>query len=289
MTFSLQGRQIGPMDLALIRQLIGQHPEWSRWRLSQRLCQLWDWRNPAGQWKDMASRALLLKLEQRGHIQLPARRRQAFNRMRQAKVLPLVWDQSPRRGSLSELGPLQLSEVSSDRWARQQLRSALAQFHYLGFGGSVGENLQYVVRDARGQWLAGLVFGSAAWKCQDRDRFIGWTAEQRQRQLCYITNNSRFLILPWIGVQHLASWVLSAVARRLSRDWQAKYGHPIYLIETFVEGDRFRGTAYQAANWLKVGATTGRTRQDRQGVIQQPVKDIYVYPLQRNFREELQR
>lgn len=289
MSFTLQGRQIGPMELASICQLTTGHPDWSRWRLSKKLCEDWDWRNEAGQFKDMAARALLLKLEQRGHIQLPARRRKAFNRMRHSQVLPLDWDQSPRAGQLSDLGPLQLFEISSDRLARRQLRSALAQFHYLGFGGTVGENLQYIVRDAGGEMVAGLVFGSAAWKCQDRDRFIGWTAEQRQRHLHFVTNNTRFLILPWVRIKNLASWALSAVVRRLSPDWQAKYGHPIYLVETFVQRDRFGGRAYRAANWTGVGSTTGRTRQDRKRVIQQPIKDIYLYPLHRNFREALRR
>jgi len=185
------------------------------------------------------------------------------------------------------VGPLQVSEVSRDPGPRRELAAALAQFHYLGFGGTVGENLQYTVRDGRGRLLAGLVFGAAAWKCQDRDRFIGWTPEQRKRNLGLLTGNTRFLILPWVRVSHLASWTLAAALRNLSADWQAKYGHPIALVETFVQRDRFRGTAYQAANWIHVGRTTGRTRQDRYSRIQAPVKDIYLYPLQRHFRERL--
>jgi hypothetical protein len=135
--------------------------------------------------------------------------------------------------------------------------------------------------------LAGLVFGSAAWKCQDRDEFIGWTAEQRKKNLSLLTNNTRFLILPWVNVPHLASWTVAAVLQRLSPDWQIKYGHPIHMVETFVERDRFRGTAYQAANWTRVGATTGRTRQDRYWSIQAPVKDIYLYPLIAKFKQRL--
>jgi len=188
---------------------------------------------------------------------------------------------------LREAGPLQVSEVSRDPGPRRELAAALAQFHYLGFGGTVGENLQYTVRDGRGRLLAGLVFGAAAWKCQDRDRFIGWTAEQRKRNLGLLSGNARFLILPWVRVSHLASWTLAAALRNLSADWQAKYGHPVHLVETFVQRDRFRGIAYQAANWIHVGQTTGRTRQDRYSRIQAPVKDIYLYPLQRHFRERL--
>jgi hypothetical protein len=283
-TITLQGRRLGLPELGLIRQLLTDHPGWSRRRLSQALCEQWNWRNPAGQIKDMASRTLLVKLEQRGHIQLPARRQHPVNRMRQRPVSPWVGDQSLRSGSLRDLGRLQLEEVSQHPHARQELRAALDQFHYLGFGGTVGENLQYRVRDGRGRLLACLVFGSAAWTCQDRDRFIGWTAEQRARHLLEITNNTRFLILPWVRVPHLASWTLSAVLRRLSADWQAKYGHPIHLVETFVERDRFRGTAYQAANWIPVGQTSGRTRQDRYGRLHAPIKDIYLYALHRKFR-----
>lgn len=285
MTCTLQGRQLNPADLSFICQLIAQHPHWSRRRLSQALCESWNWRNGTGQLKDMASRSLLVKLEQRGYLRLPARRQQPSNRMRQTRTSALVWDQTPVSGALSQLCPLQLDEVSADPGQRHELAAALTTFHYLGFGGTVGQNLQYLVRNAQGRFLACLVFGSAAWKCQPRDEFIGWTAEQRARNLGLITNNSRFLILPWVNVPQLASWILGRVLRRLSADWQAKYGHPIHLVETFVQADRFRGTAYRAANWIRVGQTTGRTRQDRYNSIQTPVKDVYLYPLGRQFRQ----
>ena len=287
MNLLLQGRSVGSAEVGLIRQLIVDHPDWSRRRLSQALCEAWNWRNAAGQLKDMASRTLLVKLEQRGQLHLPARRQRPLNRMRQSRPAVLVWDDSPHIGTLREVGPLQVSEVSRNPGPRRELAAALAQFHYLGFGGTVGENLQYTVRDGRGRLLAGLVFGAAAWKCQDRDRFIGWTPEQRKRNLGLLTGNTRFLILPWVRVSHLASWTLAAALRNLSADWQTKYGHPLALVETFVQRDRFRGTAYQAANWLHVGQTTGRTRQDRYSRIQAPIKDIYLYPLQRQFGERL--
>ena len=287
MTFTLQGREVGPHELGLIRQLLQEHPDWSRWRLSKVLCQHWNWRNAAGQLKDMASRTLLLKLQERGYIQLPQRRQIPASRMRQTKVLPVIWEESPIVCALSNLGSLQVAEVSRDRSQRQQVAAALSRFHYLGFGGAVGENLQYTVRDDPGRLLACLVFGSAAWKCQARDQFIGWTLPQCQRHLAHLTNNTRFLIVPWAKVPHLASWVLGSVTHRLSADWQIKYGHPIDLVETFVEKERFSGTAYRAANWRCVGQTTGRTRQDKDRSIQAPVKDIYLYPLHRKFRERL--
>lgn len=287
MTFTLQGRELGPPHLGLIGQLMAQHPGWSRRRLSRALCEHWNWRNGAGQLKDMASRTLLLKLEQRGLIQLPARRQRPSRRMSQPHPQVLEWDRSLIDAPLKELGALEVSEVSRLPGPRRELTRALAQFHYLGFCGAVGQNLQYTVRDPQGRLLAGLVFGSAAWTCRDRDRFIGWTQEQRRRNLSLVTNNSRFLIMPWIEVRLLASWTLGAILRRLSRDWQAKYGHPIYLVETFVQADRFRGTAYQAANWIKVGQTTGRTRQDRFTTMQTPRKDVYLYALDPKFSERL--
>jgi hypothetical protein len=178
-------------------------------------------------------------------------------------------------------------EVSGDVEGRKIVAAALAEFHYLGYSGSVGENAQYLVTQGSGRVLAGVLFGSAAWKCRDRDRFIGWTAEARERNLLLITNHQRFLILPWVRVPHLGSWILGRVLRRLSADFEAKYGHPIWLVETFVERERFRGTVYRAANWQHVGATQGRTRQDRNTTLRVPVKDIYVYPLARHFREVL--
>lgn len=287
MSLLLQGRSVGPAELGPIRQLIVDHPEWSRRRLSQVLCEAWNWRNAAGQLKDMASRTLLVKLQQRGHLQLPARRQSPVNRMRATQPAVGRWDTSPQSGPLSQLAPLQLSEVSRHPGPRRELAAALAQFHYLGFGGTVGENLQYAVRDGQGRLLACLVFGAAAWKCQPRDQFIGWTAPQRQRNLSLLSGQTRFLVLPWVQVPHLASWTLAAALRNLSADWQAKYGHPIDLVETFVQRDRFRGIAYQAAHWIQVGQTTGRTRQDRSWRIQAPIKDIYLYPLHRQFRGRL--
>jgi hypothetical protein len=148
--------------------------------------------------------------------------------------------------------------------------------------------MQYTVQDKHGRLLACLVFGAAAWKCQDRDTFIGWTPAQREQHLCQVANNSRFMVLPWVEVPGLSSWILSRVSRRVAADWKGKYGHGLALLETFVEQDRFLGTTYQAANWQRVGATTGRTRQDRYTRIQAPIKAIYLRPLQANFREVLQ-
>lgn len=285
-SLNVQGRRLSEPELQSLRQWMGEHPEWSRWRLSRELATQWDWRSAAGQLKDMAARTLLLKLHQRGHIELPPRRQAPTNRMRCA-LGQQIREEQPIDCCLGELGPLRVSEVSTEALGRRWVASALGQFHYLGFGGPVGENLQYVISDQQERRLACLVFGAAAWKCQDRDQFIGWSARQRERNLGCIANNTRFLILRWVRVVHLASWALGQVSRRLSADWQAKYGHGLALVETFVERERFRATAYRAANWVAVGTSTGRTRQDRFTSLQTPLKDIYLYPLRRDFREVL--
>jgi hypothetical protein len=283
----VQGRQLETSDIFRIRQLIAENPGWSRRRLSEVIAQEWDWRNGSGRLKDMAARTMLLKLEARGLIDLPPRRRKPSNRMAAGRISRWDWDTTPVTGALRQLGPLTIQEISNDAAERKRSAAAMAEFHYLGYRGTVGENVQYVVADATGRLLACLLFGAPAWKCKSRDEFIGWSQGERQQHLSYITNNTRFLILPFVRVPHLASWILGQALRRLSQDWQRKYGHPILLVETFVERDRFAGTSYKAANWIRIGSTTGRSRQDRNHRLQVPVKDVYVYPLHRRFREEL--
>jgi hypothetical protein len=289
-SLTIQGRGLSPSQLQDLRQWVGANPHWSRWRLSRELATRWDWRNGAGVLKDMAARTLLVKLAQRGLLALPERRQVPTNRMRCGvrPAMELPEPGQPVTGTLAQLEPLSLHEVSAEPATRAWVKEALARFHYLGFGGAVGENLQYVVRDGQNRSLACLVFGAAAWKCQDRDQFIGWAAEPRQKHLAWVANNTRFLILPWVRVPDLGSWILGRVAGRIARDWQAKYGHRVVLLETFVEPPRFGGTVYRAANWQRVGRTTGRTRQDRHTRIQVAAKDVYVYPLRRGFREVLQ-
>jgi hypothetical protein len=285
----LQGRRIEPGEFHQVRELVAGHPQWSRYRLSRELCALWDWRTATGQWKDMAARTLLIKLAQRGWITLPERRGPSPNRHRLAAPAERVWERTPITQRLSDLGEVQISEVSSRPEGRAEVRAALAQFHYLGWRTPVGENLQYVVREGGGRLLAVLVFGAAAWKCAARDRWIGWGPRQRAAGLSRIANNSRFLIVPWAQVPHLGSWILGSVARRIAADWRHKYGHAVVLLESFVERERFAGTCYRAANWQKLGTTTGRSRQDRARTLQVPVKDVYALALRRDFREQLTR
>jgi len=283
----LHGRRFQAAELRQVQVLVATYPEWSRYRLSRELCALWDWRTATGQWRDMAARTVLLKLEQRGWVRLPERRMSSPNRHRLSAPAPRDWDRRPITGSLAELSSVGIEEVSEARAAREELRAALASFHYLGYRAPAGENLQYVVRDTAGRLLAGVVFAGAAWKCAARDRWIGWSRGQREAQLNQIANNVRFLLLPWVGVPHLGSWILGALGRRIAGEWEAKYGHRVVLLETFVERDRFAGTCYRAANWRRVGETTGRSRADRHRTLQVPVKELYVCPLRSDFREVL--
>jgi hypothetical protein len=204
--------------------------------------------------------------------------------MFQPELLPSTL--TPIEDHLASLQPVSL-ELAHTPELRRRVRQLLAQYHYRGFNGAVGENVQYLARDVRGRELAVMVFGAAAWKVAVRDRFIGWSVAQRQERLGSLANQQRFLILPWVRVAHLASHLLARATRRLSADWQARYGHPVWLVETFVEQDRFAGTAYQAAGWVPLGETTGRTRQDRQRRLQSPLKSVWVRPLHPRFIQYL--
>ena len=288
----MQGRLLNPADLESIRQLRQAHPQWSRQQLSVVLAQQWQWRNQAGQLKDMAARTLLLKLQARGLIELPAPRRGDGNRRRQPPAWGPVQLELPNaspasiEGALDSLRPVRLELVDS-LTQRRRVSQWLEQHHYRGYRGAVGENVQYVAREARGRELAVMVFGATAWKVAARDQFIGWSREQRAARLGWITNQQRFLILPWVRVPHLAAHLLALAVRRLSDDWQRRYGHPVWLVETFVDSERFAGTAYQAAGWRQVGRTTGRTRQDRARTLQTPIKTVWVRPLHAPFRKLL--
>jgi hypothetical protein len=288
-TTLIQGRHLSEPVLAELRCLIETHPAWSRYRISVELAQVWNWRTNTGQLKDMAARSLLLKLEQRGVLILPPRRQKATQRSPIADVAPNneFSPASTIAESLATLQPLRLEAVTVGSPDRALFSRYLARHHYLGFRGPVGENIAYLARDRHGRDLACLLFGAAAWKTAPRDRFIAWDDATRAKRLNSITNNTRFLILPWVRVPDLASHLLARTLRRLSADWQSKYGHPIHLVETFVDRARFKGTCYRAANWTCVGQTQGRSRQDRDRTLKVPIKDAYLYPLIPNFREEL--
>jgi hypothetical protein len=278
---------MGAVEMEQVRGLLAAHPEASRYWLSRELCRVWNWRDPKGQIKDMAARALLVKLHERGFISLPAKRCDSPNRMRHRKVAPVEHARDPISGPLAELMPLEIRELSQCSEGLTLFESLLHQHHYLSYTSAVGLNLKYLVLDRRGRPVSCLLFGSAAWKCAARDTFIGWSATEREARLQQITNNTRFIILPWVQVPHLASHVLSRVLRRLANDWRIKYARSLHLVETFVDASRFAGGCYRAANWLYAGQTTGRTRQDRWNRINAPPKLVFVYPLTKSFRHDL--
>jgi len=283
----IQSREITPEDIALIREMISSHPSWGRARISKELAILWRWRADNGQLKDMACRSLLLKLEKRGYISLPARKKSSGGNKGKRTCFPYVsHSTSLITGKLKEIAPLSIKLVK-DKELVLLFKYLLSCYHYLGFGGVVGENLKYLVFDKDKRPLALLLFGSAAWKIAPRDSFIGWDSSTREKNLHLLTNNRRFLILPWVKVPHLASHILGKVARRIRGDWIKRYNHPVYMLESFVDKERFKGTCYRAANWIYVGQSKGRSRNDRYSNLKVPIKDIYLYPLVKRFKEHL--
>jgi hypothetical protein len=283
-----QGRRITSEELLWLGQWIADHRQWSRKRLSRELCQEWNWRNAAGRLKDFAARSFLEKLAARGLLVLPALRMQGRHpRPKPTGAVLINWPTAPISQPVGELGPLQWIVPLAGTPEAKRFDAYLQCYHYLGLR-IVGENIRFLVRDKQSRDLACLLFGAAAWRAGARDQFVGWDETQRAARLHYLTNNTRYLILPWVKVTGLASQLLSQVVRRLSQDWQHKYGHPLYLLESFVERGRFEGTCYRAANWRCVGPTQGRGRQgDNPTKRTEPVKDIYLYPLTRHFRRHL--
>jgi hypothetical protein len=275
------------VDVELIRRLLLDNPSWGRTRLSEELCERWDWRGANGQLKDMACRNLLLRLQRADTIKLPARQRRSTNAFRNRSIEDVAHRTDAIEGPLGSVVPVSIERVAPESDEAALFKCLLSRYHYLGLRNTAGANIKYLARDSQGRPLACLLFASASWKSAARDAFIGWDGPTREHNLFLLANNTRFLILPWVKVPHLASHVLSRASRRLSADWEEKYGTRIYLLETFVARERFRGTCYKAANWVCVGQTKGRTRADRNHTIKAPIKDVYLYPLSKTFRQRL--
>jgi hypothetical protein len=283
---SFRGREITAQDAAFIRALIARHPGASRYVLSKKLCEAWDWRQPNGALRDMVCRSLMLALHRTGHIELPPPRQTIKNPLthRRRPPRPQV-DQRRVQMSLKALGALTLRQVR--RTDDEALFNGLVEtYHYLGYTQPVGEHLKYVVW-ASGRPVACFALSSAPRHLGPRDRFIGWSAQARRQNIRFVAYNSRFLILPWVRVPHLASHLLGWVAREVSGEWERVYGHPVYFLETFVDPSRFRGTCYRAANWVHLGQTTGRGKDDQTNRPNRPLKDVLGYPLTKRFRELL--
>ena len=288
-----QRPKITHQHIKQIRQLLVDHPDWNRTKLSKELCELWDWKSNVGQLKDISCRDLLRILDVKGQIALPPKQKQRTLKGRNDRAgIQLSFfntvHPAPIEIKLRDVAPVTV-EIMDARERIGEFKSFIEQYHYLGYGQSVGECIRYMVRSRDGVSLACLMFGSSAWRCAPRDKYIGWSDEERRANLHLTTNNTRFLILPWVRIPYLASHILSIISHRISQDWQTKYGHPLYLLETFVEHDRFAGTCYKAANWARVGETTGRGRDSVSARAVLPIKDVYVYPLATDFRKKLTR
>lgn len=280
-------REIGSTELSLIRDYIERFGHRGRTYISKELCRRWDWRLPNGQLRDIACRDLLRRLERRGFIELPpplhAARKPGY---KNKTILPQDFTCTPLEQSLQHFSSIEIKMVRGS--SSESFYNALIGFyHYLGYHQGTGEQLKYIIR-GDGIELACIGFGGAAFKSAARDVHIGWSQADREKNLVKVVNNNRFLIFPWIRVPHLASHILGRVSRRIRDDWRAYYNRDIVLLETFVEQARFKGTCYKAANWRHLGETTGRGRNDRYSRHKVPIKDIYIYPLDRAYREILQ-
>lgn len=284
--WKVQGRWVTTSDLEWIRRYRCAHPEARRKRIAIALCEHWEWRNGRGHLKEMAARSLLNKLADQGLAELPALRqwvRRNASEGRSAAEVPRAG--VPIKGPLADLQPLSVQVIQDGNVVHRRWAGYLRGYHYLGLS-IVGENVGYLIGDRQGRDVAALLFGAAAWRCSARDRHLGWTDQERSEGLASVANNTRFLILPWVRVPHLASHVLGTVQRRISDDWQAKYAHGLQWLETFVDTERFAGTCYRAANWLEVGRTRGRTRQDRQHRLRVNAKYVLLYALDRQRRSQ---
>lgn len=282
-----RGKNVTAAEVEFIKELIATHPALSRRRLSAKLCQAWNWVQANGQWRSMVCRGLMLVLHRAGWIELPPVRQVSINplaqRRKPAAVLDLSWE--PIQTTVRDLGPIEIRQVR--RTSEEKLFSSLMEaHHYLSYTQPVGEHLKHLVY-ARGTPLACLAWSSAPRHLAPRDQFIGWTQEQRKAGLSRVAYNTRFLILPWTKVPHLASHLLARVAPVVSADWQKLYHHPIHLLETFIDPGRFRGSCYRAANWIYLGRTTGRGKADLTHRANRSLKELWVYPLTQNFRQQL--
>jgi hypothetical protein len=284
-SLSYRHRLITDEDLVFIRKLIAEHPGSSRWALSKKLCEAWNWVQANGALRDMVCRGMMLMLHRQGLIELPSARPMHSAMGRRRRPLPSSVDDTPLRVSLAELGPLELRQVR--RTPEEALfNSLLAQHHYLGYSQPVGEHLKYLVY-AQGRPVACLAWSSAPRHLGSRDRFIGWDKQARLKNIRLVAYNTRFLVLPWVTVPHLASHILGRMARTLSADWQRIYAHPIYFVETFIDPQRFRGTCYRAANWTVLGQTTGRGKDAPTYQPNRSIKHVLGLPLVKDFRQRL--
>ena len=280
-----RGKTYSSTEIREIREVLAAHPERSRWFISREICRRWNWIQPNGVLRDMVCRGLLLKLASQKLIELPpAKIPSPYPGRRKPPAIEV--DQTPIEGKLSDLKPIELLQVRRTP-LEKPYQSLIEQYHYLGYSRPVGEHLEYMARSGN-RPLACIGWCSAPRHIGCRDRYLGWTKEQRLKRLSLVVINMRFLILPWVRVPHLASHLLGFMARRISGDWQQIYGHEVVWLETFVDPERgFQGTCYKAANWLCLGQTTGRGKDDQTNRVNRSLKAVWGYPVRRDFRQVL--
>jgi hypothetical protein len=281
-----RGRTVTAEEIVFIRRLIAEHPTASRRRLSEKLCEAWQWKQANGAPRNMVCRGLLLMLHRAGQIELPAIRYQPPNPLvRRERPQSMLIDTTPLTAALADIRPVSLQQVR--KTADEPLfNSLMEQHHYLGYEQPVGEHLKYLVW-TQGRPIACMAWSSAPRHLGSRDSYLGWSAEARRRNIRFIAYNTRFLILPWIKVPHLASHILGRVAAALSADWERMYSHPVYFAETFIDPGRFRGTCYRAANWVLMGRTTGRGKASNSYIPNRSIKEVLGLALTARFRELL--
>jgi len=289
MELRYRGRTVTQADIAFIRELIAKNPSLSRRKLSAELCRAWNWVQPNGQLKDMVCRGLMLELHRNGHIELPAKRRETLNPLAKRQKPSLeedAVDTSALEGRLRDIQPIVFRQVRGRSSGAKLFNGLIERYHYLGYTHPVGEQMKYLVFGGE-RPVACFCFSSAPRHLGPRDRYIGWSAQLRRRNVQLVAYNSRYLIFPWVRVRYLASHLLSRVVQILSADWEQLYHHPVHFIETFVNTPRYKGTCYRAANWVYMGKTTGRGKDDQTNKPNRPVKEVLGYPLVKNFREKL--
>jgi hypothetical protein len=282
--FRYRGRELNAKDISFIQATIHKHYAQGRTRISEILCKAWQWAQPNGEPKEYAARDLLLRLEEKGFIELPARIRRNNNLKKKSFAQIPFFKKEPLDGSTGDYQELCVRLVGpqySYLWDY-----LIHHYHYLRLPKLVGEHIRHLLF-INGQVVACLAWASAAWKLKARDQFIGWDESTKKKNLHLIANNTRFLILPWVRVKYLASKALSLSLRRLRADWEKTYAHPVYLAETFVDIARFKGTCYRAANWIEVGQSRGSAKRGNSYSYHGKPKAIYLYPLHLHFRRYL--
>ncbi|MBU0699620.1 MAG: DUF4338 domain-containing protein [Proteobacteria bacterium] len=282
---TVRKRTITEADLGSIQATINEHWDKGRTPISKILCQKWNWVQPNGQLKDMACREVLLTLNRKGLLKLPPRQNSAYNEKRNRFIPIIEIDQTPIDCKLSNLPPVELKLVRNTK-LEPLYNSLVQQHHYLGYRQIVGNHLKYIAFIGQ-RPVACIGWGSAAWSVKSRDSFIGWDKKTKENNLHFVANNTRFLILTWVSVKCLASKILALNAKRISDDWLETYNHPLHLLETFVEKNRFKGTCYKAANWSCTGQTKGTAKKGHDHLFHGKIKDVYLYPLRKDFRKKL--